>query len=80
VTTVQAERKRPCGKAVCSWASMYRVALPEEAPFDLRDSLIDKLDSPLPVTKLWHYKQEPQTQLSRGMPLEQTLRNLLTPI
>ena len=62
---------------------MYRVALPEEAPFDLRDGLIDKLDSsdsPLPVTKLWHYKQEPQTQLSRGMPLEPTLRNLLTPI
>ena len=28
--------------------------------FDLRDGLIDKLDNPLPVTKLWHYKQEPR--------------------
>ena len=41
-------------------ASMYRVALPEEAPFDLRDGLIDKLDSPLPVTKLWTINKSPR--------------------
>ena len=55
MATVQAERKRPRGKAVCSWVSMCIVAIPEEALPDLRDGLIDNLDSPLPVTKLWHY-------------------------